>query len=106
MHIVAAGVHDARMPRGEGEGGLFVDGECVDVSTDGDRRKSGITPTDACYDPRAGNAVELCRLERGECRMEPVGRPLLLKRELGVLVQIAAQLDERAPHGGREEPLD
>ena len=111
MDVVAAGVHQAAFPavddgsllRGEGERGLFRDGQGVHVAAHHDDG-AGLSAVEDAEDARPADA----RADLQPQALEPGGddarRPLFLLAELGVGVDVAPDGDELRRDPGRRGP--
>ena len=93
VNVVAARMHDAGRRGRERESRRLLDRQRVDVAANGDGRRRAVAAGEPRDDARAGDARNAFRPERGDDFREPGRGPLLLPRKLGMLMQIAPQLD-------------
>src|SRR4051812_13795411 len=97
MGVGSAGMHDAGVLRGEGGSRLFMDGQGVDVATQGDRRSTLLRARYARYDGGLGNAADVSHADFTQRRLELRGGAFFLERELRIAMDGLAQFDEACP---------
>ena len=99
VHVVSAGVHHARRARRERQSGGLVDGECVDVTADGDKRTAAGATGDSCNEPRAPNPVHVGDAEVAQLTLQHRRGALLAERQLRMAMQIAPERNEPSLEG-------
>ena len=93
VHIMAAGVHLARVLAAKSEAGAFLDRQRVHVGADGEQL-AGSAPLDGADDAGAADAGLGGDAEAGEFARDDTGGTDFLEGEFGMGVEVASDLDQ------------